>query len=396
MGQIFTRQELYDLVWSEPMRHLCKKYHISDRGLAKACGYANIPVPERGYWNKLQARHKVTRRPLPSRDLGVSDEVRIGLAWYEYPRKSDDEIAVSAIPPIPVFNETLEAITERVKLQVRSVPIPRSFDEAFIGIRKLLDQDEQRRAAMVPGKYIFASDKPCFDAPFERRRLRILNALFLRASRMGHSPSINGKTARQASLRVGDQSIGLSQEDSSERNETSIYDMVDRPKPASTPMTLKVTSYGVEIKHLCWCDKGEDRIEDHLAEILTALIVAGEAFYRERLISRREHLIAQKEQLIEQRRQQVIEVENRRLARIAAEEKARIDHLLAQADAFRQAMDIRTYVEQVQISLKGSVDEAFKSWAEWALAEANRIDPVRSGAYLSRAASLDHEEEELK
>ncbi len=51
----FTRQELYDLVWSEPMRDLATKYSISDRGLAKACAAADIPVPERGYWNKQES-----------------------------------------------------------------------------------------------------------------------------------------------------------------------------------------------------------------------------------------------------------------------------------------------------------------------------------------------------
>ena len=34
MGQEFTRQELYDLVWREPLRTLAKTLHISDVRLA--------------------------------------------------------------------------------------------------------------------------------------------------------------------------------------------------------------------------------------------------------------------------------------------------------------------------------------------------------------------------
>jgi hypothetical protein len=71
----FTRQQLYNLVWSEPMRDVAGKYDISDRGLAKACAAADIPGPERGYWNKLQAGKSVTKRSLPPRGLGMSDNI---------------------------------------------------------------------------------------------------------------------------------------------------------------------------------------------------------------------------------------------------------------------------------------------------------------------------------
>ena len=52
MGQEFTRQELYDLVWREPLRTLAKTLHISDVRLAKICRRANIPLPGLGYWAK--------------------------------------------------------------------------------------------------------------------------------------------------------------------------------------------------------------------------------------------------------------------------------------------------------------------------------------------------------
>ena len=49
MGQEFMRQELYDLVWREPLRTLAKTLHISDVRLAKICRRANIPLPGLGY-----------------------------------------------------------------------------------------------------------------------------------------------------------------------------------------------------------------------------------------------------------------------------------------------------------------------------------------------------------
>src|SRR2546425_4967794 len=86
----FTREKLYDLVWSESMSKLAARLGLSDRGLAKACARANVPVPGRGYWAKLQHGGKVKRSPLPPAVTGAPEifEVRRGL------RKSD-------LPPLP-------------------------------------------------------------------------------------------------------------------------------------------------------------------------------------------------------------------------------------------------------------------------------------------------------
>jgi hypothetical protein len=60
-----TRQELYDLVWSVPIRKLAKQYGMSDRGFAKACQRHLVPVPGRGHWAKVAAGLKSKRTPLP-------------------------------------------------------------------------------------------------------------------------------------------------------------------------------------------------------------------------------------------------------------------------------------------------------------------------------------------
>jgi hypothetical protein len=49
----YTRQELYDLVWSTPMVKFAKEFGLSDVGLRKTCVKYNIPTPPLGYWAKL-------------------------------------------------------------------------------------------------------------------------------------------------------------------------------------------------------------------------------------------------------------------------------------------------------------------------------------------------------
>ena len=55
-----TRKELYDLVWSEPMTTICKRFGLSDNGLRKRCKSMNIPTPPLGYWAKLKYGKQVT------------------------------------------------------------------------------------------------------------------------------------------------------------------------------------------------------------------------------------------------------------------------------------------------------------------------------------------------
>ena len=57
-----TRQELYDLVWTESMLALSKKYAISDVGLRKKCRSLQIPIPNAGYWAKVKFGKKVIQR----------------------------------------------------------------------------------------------------------------------------------------------------------------------------------------------------------------------------------------------------------------------------------------------------------------------------------------------
>ena len=62
----FTREELYQLVWSDPMLTIANKYLISDTGLRKICINMDIPLPRAGHWMKLKFGQKIFHPPLPS------------------------------------------------------------------------------------------------------------------------------------------------------------------------------------------------------------------------------------------------------------------------------------------------------------------------------------------
>lgn len=59
-----TRQELYDLVWSAPMRAVAEQLGISDKSVAKRCQTHGVPSPPRGYWTQAAANRVGVRPPL--------------------------------------------------------------------------------------------------------------------------------------------------------------------------------------------------------------------------------------------------------------------------------------------------------------------------------------------
>ncbi len=61
----YSRQELYDLIWSTPAIKLAAEFGISDVAIAKHCKKKNVPRPSLGYWAKVAAGQTPLKAPLP-------------------------------------------------------------------------------------------------------------------------------------------------------------------------------------------------------------------------------------------------------------------------------------------------------------------------------------------
>jgi hypothetical protein len=71
----YNRAELYEKVWSQPMRILAQQYGVSDVYLARVCRLLRIPLPGLGYWAKRTAGRPTKKRPpLPSLPEAVNKE----------------------------------------------------------------------------------------------------------------------------------------------------------------------------------------------------------------------------------------------------------------------------------------------------------------------------------
>ena len=112
MSDTFTRQELFDLVWSAPTRTVAKQLGISDVGLAKACRRANLLLSPRGYWAKIAAGKKAEKPQLPPRGPGMSDRIVLRPSRWGW---GHDTIDLSTPdPPVPTFSETLDELYPKI------------------------------------------------------------------------------------------------------------------------------------------------------------------------------------------------------------------------------------------------------------------------------------------
>jgi hypothetical protein len=62
--------------------------------------------------------------------------------------------------------------------------------------------------------------------------------------------------------------------------------------------------------------------------------------------------------------------------------KAKIDGLLSQAKAWREAKNLREFIQAVETAVgEQSRTEQFRTWSNWALSQADKLDPIRSGLF---------------
>src|SRR5215472_1696251 len=206
MVQRLFRKELYELVWSEPMKNLCVRFGISDVALKKTCARAQIPTPDRGYWAKKEVPKSTYQPPLSERPPGMDEEVVVaagGNYWYQEWSKED---LMAPLPPPPEFSEPIEAVRERLSKLIGKLSVPRDVRDWHPAVERLFKEDDKRREKQLTTGYSW--DAPLFDTPFERRRLRILNTLFLAAARMNGKPTVSRDT-RNIHVSFYQQHVGI-------------------------------------------------------------------------------------------------------------------------------------------------------------------------------------------
>lgn len=372
-----SRDELYTMVWTDPMRTVAAGFAMSDVALRKYCITATIPVPERGYWAKLAAGKSVRQTPLPPREPGASEMIHIG----SYPWNPDLEAQLAEpVPSAPNFAEPIDDVRQRVVgRRVRKLPFSRDLVVPHKGLRRILEREAKRASKFAVHGWTW--DQPKFDHGFERRRLLILNNLGLALAQHGAGLEVRGESAREVNVTVGATPIRLVVDHLAAKpnrhGEWSTWE-----GSAADKMRIQVQADGAKDVLFEVADDETGKLEGKLATAAIEIVVAGEIAYRkraeesyQRALEHREYL---KAELDRRRREAERLAEERRLA----EQKARRELLFQQAHDWRLAQDIRSFVRDVQArDSNAAKDPGFEQWRLWALVEADALDPTQNGSF---------------
>ena len=140
-----AREQLYELVWTEPMQLLGPRHGMSDVGLKKACKRLRIPTPGRGYWAQKTAGRAPRRVPLPKLPESVSAS-QLTITFGRPPKPTAQEAAVATGPVAD--QERFEALAENRITVPDVLAVPHKLVASSIQCLRHAKTDQQHR--LVP------------------------------------------------------------------------------------------------------------------------------------------------------------------------------------------------------------------------------------------------------
>jgi hypothetical protein len=250
-----------------------------------------------------------------------------------------------------MFSQPIEAVRARIVETVGHITIPHKVLTWHPAIDRLLKENDKRREKQLSDRYVMFWEKPVFDPPFERRRLRILSSLFFAVGKMNGRPSVRGREARDIGISFFQQHLQLAL-DKPKRPNRRAQLSIAAEEASDTRLCLSILNgWGSEEVLATWQDDDVQKLEAHMTDIAIQMILTVEIKYRENILHQHQWRIKRKAQLEEEQRKRKLEAEGAEKERRMRIEQARVNRLLSDAAAFQQAGEIRKYVEAVRLRL---------------------------------------------
>ncbi len=346
----FTRQEIYDLVWSKPFSSLAKIYEISDTGLRKICNKYEIPFPKTGHWQKVQFGKKVEREKLVLSDKWT--ETKITLSDREASEKDHYLTRLARLTKViekehPSLLEIPERLTKPDSL----------IDQAKAYFNSKESTSHWRYSSEVHTKSGLLSIAVAKDnVP---RALRFMDAFIKLGRKRGHQIEIS---SHDTLFIVDDERYKIRFREQHIRQIVQTGTWTRSELIPNGILSLKLDNlYPKE-----WKD-GKILLEKQLAKIMAAFEIRAEDDKIER--ARREAYWAEQERLDEIRKKE---------AAIKAWELKKVDILLKHSKKWNQAKKLSSFIAEIE-KRNNSSNEKITDWIKWAKGRLDKLDPISNG-----------------
>jgi hypothetical protein len=256
----FTREELYNLVWSTPLSVLSKKYDISDNGLRKICIRMNIPLPKNGHWQKI----KNGKRP---HKIELTDD-----------HNGDQEVTLVAItdvtPKTISFTEKVKSLQKVIEIELQGKLI---VPEKLLRPDSLITAFNDRFKGRSSSSYLHRDElNISVSAKNLSRALKFLDALIKVIRLRNHSIAFSRKTTAVV-IRGEKIEIRLNEKNRAIKIEKNGWTTTEYEPTGILYFAIKA-SYSDKI----WED-GKTLIEGQLSNIIAYMEVKGEELHQRTL-----------------------------------------------------------------------------------------------------------------
>ncbi len=375
-----TREELYAQVWTTPISHLAFQYGVSGNGLAKICGRLHVPYPPRGHWARKAAGKKVTQVPLPAIRQGT-------------PAQATIRPSLPAPPPPQTPPELLEALTVARRLTA-GLKVPGKLTHPHRVVAGWIDErqrwrEQAKQTSWDRGEYV----PPGFTA-MERRRHRLLSALFIALKKHGYTAKVDERG--RPAVEIERLPVVLTIKEKYRQVRQPLTE--EEAKPNSNPkrpwrremqptglMQLSIEPGLHPALAHSWIDTPDQPLERQLPEI-AAVFVAAVPILQERRRQleedgRRRH---EEEMQRYQERQEQLRQSNRQQG------------FLELASRWRQVEDARLFLQALAARSAGGTtdpigDRTLDEWITWVRERLAAHDPLEAGpvAIFQAIAAID-------
>ena len=368
----FTREQLFDLVWSKPMTEIAADFGMSSVAFAKYCKAADVPRPERGYWQQVECGQKPKQPKLPKPGKDTPSEISIA----KYERRAP---IVHVDVPIPTV-----VVSDRVTTPHAVV---RQLREAL----RRPDGGESDGLA-GSGRSVLS-----FSSGTKTRVFRILDALFRALEDRSHTIVLSETSANPSryALKVAARDkpaveIWLTEHITRSDHVMTVKEKQDKARYGWSFATKYDYAPGRLILEVArpwkpeglqrkWTDRKTKTLEDQLGEVVVAIEQAAEAWrviHEERERERQEREAAQERAEEERDRREYFHALRRDLTLMAKN--------------WESASQIRSFLGAVEHAVPVSDrGDAFRKWLAWAEAEADHLDPLTTPYLIARDVEPD-------
>lgn len=347
---ILTRQELYDLVWENPLTKLAKKYNLSDNGLRKVCKKLDIPLPKNGHWQKIQYNKKVSKEKLP---LNNTVETSITLKF----RDNSETIINGEGNELNHLTKELQTVLKDTIVFPEKLTRPHQL---IIDAKNDLKTKEPSYQHNIIGLLNTSSGILNITvAPQSVKRALLFMDVFIKAlQKRGHKITV--KEGTKIVIDNIEMGIGLRERLKRKIVKGTYYDSTEL-YPSNV---LSLSLYVYPAKD--WTDTNTSKLEDKIPNIIAKLELQA--------IEEKRKAIERELWHIEYERQRKIEEDFK--AR-KEQEKLKTKKLFSDAEKFDKATIYRNYIaatEQKAIR-ENNLTEELKDWIKWANEKADWFDP---------------------